>query len=438
MALPLRKIDDIREAPQSVNSGERLAILWVAALDYKLGWAHGGNLRLFSYGQELISQGHEVHLLVLERPGESEGERTRCLEELRDRRIITSFRRISYRQPKLRGKIAHLLSYPGLANFILRKQQAPIVHAIRDIIAERQIDACIFSARDLLFALPKISKDVPAMIDWVDSYFLYYCRAVRLEVKGLRLRQALHTMRLLVEAFIRERYYSRRSAANFTVSPADKKYLDLAGSTPGTNHVVLNGVKAQTSNGTRKTAGQLIFTGNMDFPPNYQSALWFIDRVFPLLRERSDTQLVIAGANPISELTARADERIRVTGYVSNLSHEIAGSDLYVAPLVCGGGFKNKVVEAISSGTYVVGTSMAVEFLPTRARKHILTGDSPRELADAILAYFDQPEYYARKLQALREIVMEEFTWKNRTNELLAIMQQARGRQSRPPGNVRA
>jgi hypothetical protein len=31
--------------------------------------------------------------------------------------------------------------------------------------------------------------------------------------------------------------------------------------------------------------GQLIFTGNMDFPPNYQSALWFIDEVFPLLKK---------------------------------------------------------------------------------------------------------------------------------------------------------
>src|SRR5205807_1045507 len=118
----------------------------------------------------------------------------------------------------------------------------------------------------------------------------------------------------------------------------------------------------------------------MDFPPNYESAIWFIDHVFPLLRDHRDAHLVIAGANPVKELSARAGERVEVTGYREELRQEIARSELYVAPLICGGGFKNKVLEAIASGTYLVGTSMAVEFLGGNAKKLFLVADTPRQM----------------------------------------------------------
>ena len=112
-------------------------------------------------------------------------------------------------------------------------------------------------------------------------------------------------------------------------------------------------------------------------------------------------------------------------GYVEDLRREIARSQLYVAPLICGSGFKNKVLEAIASGTFVAGTSMAVEFLGSEMRDHILVGDSPQEMAAAIVTYLQNPERFAGNLESLQRIVSEEFSWNRAATELVAIAREA-------------
>ena len=421
MALPQTYIDT-HDEPLAEKSPAPLRLLWLFPLDNRADFAHGGNLRLFNYGKELLAKGHEVHLVTLKTAGEDESESRAFFDELKRRRIVSECFEVEYQHPWLRGKIAHLLTYPGLANFLLRKQQAPVVQAVREIIATHNIDVCVVSSRDLLFVVPKINAQVKTVIDWVDSYFLYHLREARMHLKQFRFMRAARAAQLMTEAFIRESYFGRRAAANITVSPVDKKYLDLANRTPKTNRVLPNGVAASTAKPVAKIKGRLIFTGNMDFPPNYESALWFIDKVFPLLQQRWETRLVIAGANPVKELLARANERIEVTGYVDDLKKEIARSELYVAPLICGGGFKNKVVEAIASGTFVIGTSLATEFLSAEARDCIPTADSPNELAELILNYFDEPQQFAGNLEALRRNVAGGFSWPIRAQEFVDII----------------
>ena len=421
MALPQTYIDTA-DQPRAQKFPAPLKLLWLFPLDQRANIAHGGNLRLFNYGKELVAKGHEVYLVTLKTAHDEESESSAFFDELKRRRIVSAVFEVEYQHPWLRGKIAHLLTYPGLANSLLRKQQAPVVQVVREIIATRNIDVCVVSSRDLLFLVPKINAQVKTVIDWVDSYFLYHLREARMHLKQFRFARAARATQLMTEAFIHESYFGRRATANITVSPVDKKYLDLANRARQRNRVLPNGVTASPAKSNSKIKGRLIFTGNMDFPPNYESALWFIDNVFPLLQQRWEIRLVIAGANPVKELLARANERIEVTGYVDDIRNEIARSELYVAPLICGGGFKNKVVEAISSGTFVIGTSLATEFLPAEARDCIPTADSPHELAELILNYLDAPQRFAGNLEALRRNVVEQSSWDLRAEQFVDII----------------
>ncbi len=403
------------------KSEPKLRILWLASLDYQSGNAHGGNLRLLNYARQLVSCGHEVYFVVRKRATDDAAERSACLNELRQQDVITDYFELEYQHPKLRGKLGRLLFHPALSKLPLRQQRAPVVEAVNEIIVSKQINLCIFTSRDLLFVLPEIRKDVKTIVDWVDSLFLYHWRGTRLDLKESRFVPALKSLRFLAEAVAEERYYGRQAGANLAVSPVDKRYLDLANGVPHKNHVLMNGVETQAVKAGVKVRNQIIFTGTMDFSPNYESAIWFIDHVFPLLRRHSDIQLVIAGANPVEELLARAGEGIKITGYVADLREEIARSQLYVAPLICGGGFKNKVVEAIASGTFVVGTSMAVEFLSPEARKNLLVADTAPEMAAAIGSYLKDPQKFAANLEILKRIVAEELTWENGARQLSEI-----------------
>lgn len=412
-----------RHAPiDPVPKQHPLKFLWIADVDYRLGVAHGGNLRLINFAKELRAHSHETYFAVPKRKTDDEADKQKFLALLKEQGIINDYFLVEYRHPKAKGKLAHLALHPGLANSILRAEQQSLLDDLKHIVAAHAIDVCIFMSRDLLFALPAIGAT--SIIDWVDSYSLYHLREARLNLKASRPLKLLRSLQLAAEAFIHEKYYSRRANLSLTVSPIDRSYI---GRTP-TSRVIANGVTSSISSSPTKVKGQLIFSGNMDFPPNYRSALWFIDKVFPLLQHCRDIRLVVAGANPVPELAARASERIEITGYVEDLSRMIAQSELYVAPLVCGSGFKNKVVEAVANGTYVVGTSMAVEFLPPDIRKHVMVADSPRAIADSILEYLDDPKAFEPQLIEVQRLVAEKLTWKAQASELLRLVTECSSR----------
>jgi glycosyltransferase involved in cell wall biosynthesis len=162
----------------------------------------------------------------------------------------------------------------------------------------------------------------------------------------------------------------------------------------------------------------------MSFPPNYEGALWFLENVFPAVRaRRPDAKLVLAGANPTPGLVARSGAQVEVTGYVDDMNAEIQRSAVYVAPLVSGGGFKNKVVEAVANRTYVVATPLAVEFLPPRFHQFMSVASDPQQMASAIVDVLEHPEQVAAKVDALYEQVAAEFSWSHRTAQLLDLLQ---------------
>jgi glycosyltransferase involved in cell wall biosynthesis len=160
----------------------------------------------------------------------------------------------------------------------------------------------------------------------------------------------------------------------------------------------------------------------MGFPPNYRAAQWFIERVMPLLLLRNkEIRLVIAGQEPVPELRAKAGPHVEVTGLVPDISVEIARSQLYVAPLRSGSGFRNKIVEALNSGTFVIGTPMALEFLDDRLRSKLLTASNAHEFADLILNFLENPQAFNQRLAEARQILRNEYLWPSRVQQLEAL-----------------
>jgi hypothetical protein len=229
-------------------------------------------------------------------------------------------------------------------------------------------------------------------------------------------------LRNLVFYYLQERYYSKLAAANFVASPVDKRCLDSISRVPERTFCLLNGLSIGIPiHKTERVTTRTIFTGNMTFPPNHEAAMWFVDHVLPLIhKSRPDVSFVVAGRNPLPDLLAKSGPRVQILGDVSDIPTEIAGSALYVAPLISGGGFKNKVIEAISSGTFVVSTSRGVEFLDEAVREELLVADSPAAFAEAVLRFLRAPESFMGRLPALRSRILSEYTWGNRAEELLA------------------
>ena len=130
-------------------------------------------------------------------------------------------------------------------------------------------------------------------------------------------------------------------------------------------------------------APRLVFTGNMDYWPNADAALYFAREVMPLLRGRDPApRFVIVGANPGPEL--RALPGVQVTGRVPDVRPYVAHAAVSVAPLRLARGIQNKVLEAMALGRPVVASPQAFEGVRAQAGQDLLVGDGAVALARLI------------------------------------------------------
>jgi glycosyltransferase involved in cell wall biosynthesis len=405
-------------------------ILWHALPRYDSLLVSGANLRFLNLIKELDSQGHRVFLLLDDFPWSDPG-----LKESFARRIQNEFRIAGLRyfdlefpfNPSL-ATIIHKLTYPGLVNKLLKTPHSQMATRVLEFISECDIDVFISSARGRLWLIPYLNNRVVTAVDWCDSNILASARELRFLVSSGNIQKVPTVLKALILAIAQEGYYGKIADLNILASPADAACTNRFSRSPQKTHVIYNGVNS-TQRRSEKISKRLIFTGCMSFPPNHQSALWFVDHVLPLVVAKDpEIKLVIAGADPQPELQSRAGANVHVMGFVEDMGEEISLSELYVVPMITGSGFKNKVAEAIVNGTYAVGTPMAFEFLDKQMQDLLLIGKTPKEFADHILMFFQNPKHFDGKLKALQKLMVESFQWSSQTELLIQLIKKAQHR----------
>lgn len=108
---------------------------------------------------------------------------------------------------------------------------------------------------------------------------------------------------------------------------------------------------------------EILFVGNLARWENEQGLLWFIGKVWPLVRKRvPHARLRVAGAGVSPTVQSVGGQGgIELLGFVEDLGALYSTAAVAVAPLHLGAGVKFKVVEAILSGVPVVTTPVGAE-----------------------------------------------------------------------------
>ncbi len=162
--------------------------------------------------------------------------------------------------------------------------------------------------------------------------------------------------------------------------------------------VVPNGVDiayyASYSSGDTLPPHSLVFTGKMDFRPNVDAALWFADRVLPLIRARfPNARFYIVGQKPHPRLERlRSMPGIVITGRVPDVRPYIGGAAVYTVPLRSGGGTRLKVLEAMAMRRPIVSTTVGCDGFPVHDGREVLLADSAAEFAKRVIELLQAPE----------------------------------------------
>jgi glycosyltransferase involved in cell wall biosynthesis len=148
---------------------------------------------------------------------------------------------------------------------------------------------------------------------------------------------------------------------------------------------------------------RLLFVANFTYEPNLTAAAWLLDDVLPLVRA-AHPQVTL-------ELVGRHDGRLApgpgvlVRGFVDDLEPHYHASDIAIAPLLHGSGTRVKVLEAFAYGRPVAATTVAIAGLAVADGREVLIGDSPAELARAIVTLLEDRGLAARiAMQARRTL----------------------------------
>ena len=102
----------------------------------------------------------------------------------------------------------------------------------------------------------------------------------------------------------------------------------------------------------------LLTVGDFTYGPNIQGLIWFIEKVWPPLKESrlpGSIALNVVGKMPVHLRTSlERHGGVKIKGYIQNLSDEILSSSLFVSGVHSGGGSQIKIIEAMSYGCPVV------------------------------------------------------------------------------------
>jgi polysaccharide biosynthesis protein PslH len=161
-------------------------------------------------------------------------------------------------------------------------------------------------------------------------------------------------------------------------------------------------------------ATDLVFVGSMDWMPNIDGVVWFVNEVLPLIKRKlPQCSLAVVGRTPGREVTELAEREsgIRITGTVEDVRPWLWESKVSIVPLRIGGGTRLKIYEAMAAGTPVVSTTIGAEGLDISPGENILIADEPEAFAEACVRLISDAGERRRLAEAAAQHVETKHSW---------------------------
>ena len=175
----------------------------------------------------------------------------------------------------------------------------------------------------------------------------------------------------------------------------------------------------------REKKYDLVFTGNMSYPPNVNAVDYLANEIMPIVwKTLPGTTLYIAGATPDPKVKKAASERIIVSGWLDDIRDAYAQSRIFIAPMRIGTGLQNKLLEAMSMRLPAITSPLANASLGAKPDEEILIGNNAEEMAQHIITLLTNKEKAERLAQAGFDFTNRVYDWGKATSIMELAMTQ--------------
>ena len=358
-----------------------------------------------------LAQRHEIYLLCFSKNPEDR----QNLKFIKD--IFTNIYLIESEGEK-RSPFRYLKNVLSWNSGFLMKEQQPKVY---QRFKEKMIEVVFTKNIDLLYChslyMAEFAFDIKeckSVLNIVDSVKLELQRRIQFQ-SNRKLYERLKTLIWYYRFSNFEKKMLESFDLNITVGEKDFEVLNSL--SPMANiELIPNGVDTDYFYPSHKKSlnyPMLIFSGNMNFSPNVDAAMFFYHNIFPLIKKKMpDVHFFVVGRSPVNNIKKLSkDKNIVVTGFVEDMITYINKADVVICPMRMGGGIKNKILEAMALGKAIVSTSIGVEGIDVIQGENIMIADSPTEFAENVLKLLNDQSLRNRIANNACVLINERYTW---------------------------
>lgn len=157
----------------------------------------------------------------------------------------------------------------------------------------------------------------------------------------------------------------------------------------------------------------LVFTGAMDYWPNVDAVVWFVNHIFPALRRiKPNLQFYIVGRNPARKVrNLETSPGVVVTGRVDDVRPYLKFATAVVAPMRLARGVQNKILEAMAMEKVVLTSEAGLEGIEAELGAEILLTNSLEDYLEFLPRILQRRDHNIGRAARLK--VLNDFNWDN-------------------------
>lgn len=363
----------------------------------------GDKLKIYNLASQL-SKSHELHLITF-------------AEHIKDFEYIDKLKPIFktikvVKLPKWRSilNVAFGLfgSDPLQVNYFKSRKFSAV---LSQLLSEQKFDAVhVQHLRMAQYAINR--KELKRILDLPDAFSLYWQRR-KLVNRNIfvRILDAIESKRV----YKYEKYILNEFNLSLVCSGEDQKFL-IKEHGNSRIKVLPNGVDTTIFKPMHHDYSKndtLLFTGNMDYAPNVDAVVYFVEEVYPLIKaEHPQVKFIIAGQRPIEKVRALDNGNdIRVTGFIPELQTMYNSASVVMAPLRFGAGTQNKVLEAMAMGIPVVCSNIGFEGLGIKDGEGAFMRTDTKSFADQVNRILSDSNLRQSTGEKGAGVISENFSW---------------------------
>lgn len=177
-------------------------------------------------------------------------------------------------------------------------------------------------------------------------------------------------------------------------------------------------------NHSKVISGSICFLAGLDWLPNRQGLDWFLSEIWQkVLIKYPYIKLHIAGKEMPESYYALQSTQIEIHGTVPDAVEYLQKYEIFVVPLLSGGGMRLKVVEGMALAKCIVSTSIGAEGVEYSS-DDIVIANTPEEWVDRLSYLLENPLEIKRIGHNAHRLAEKKYNWKNLVDSFISLYRQ--------------